>query len=113
MCNTWYPAGLDYTLQSGDTWFFVEGTPLRPLSELITTYHNCVGMNTVMELVRHQSHSVSKRPSWFAHERLAPTEHGSHCGTTEKFCANDRVLVCPNVAILDVPCVYCATGLRN
>ena len=44
--------GLDYTLQSGDTWFFVEGTALRPLSELITTYHNCVGMNTVMELVR-------------------------------------------------------------
>ena len=58
MCDTWYPAGLDYTLQSGDTWFFVEGTPLRPLSELITTYHNCVGMNTVMELVRHQSFSV-------------------------------------------------------
>ena len=62
MCNTWYPAGLDYTLQSGDTWFFVEGTPLRPLSELITTYHNCVGMNTVMELVRHQSYSVFHIP---------------------------------------------------
>ena len=35
---------------AGDTWFYVEGTPLRPLSELITTYHNSVGMNTVMEL---------------------------------------------------------------
>ena len=36
MCNSWQPAGLDYTLQQGDTWFWVEGTKLRPLSELIT-----------------------------------------------------------------------------
>lgn len=40
MCNSWYPAGLDYTLQQGDTWFYVPGTALRPLSELITVYHN-------------------------------------------------------------------------
>eukprot|EP01052_Picozoa_sp_SAG31_P007400 SAG31_NODE_353_length_17229_cov_8.702160_4_plen_290_part_00 len=50
MCNTFYPAGLDYTLQAGDTWFYVPGTPLRPLSEMIAVYHNSVGRNTVMEL---------------------------------------------------------------
>lgn len=50
-CNYWYPAGLDYTLQAGDTWFW-EPPPqqLRPLSELISVYHNSVGKNTVMEL---------------------------------------------------------------
>eukprot|EP01052_Picozoa_sp_SAG31_P016445 SAG31_NODE_1091_length_9958_cov_10.108429_1_plen_200_part_00 len=33
-----------------DTWFYVKGTPLRPLSEMISVYHNSVGMNTVLEL---------------------------------------------------------------
>lgn len=50
-CSSWQPAGLDYTLQQGDTWFHTTpSTPLRPLSELITVYHQSVGRNTVMEL---------------------------------------------------------------
>ena len=49
-CNTFYPAGVDYTLQAGDTWFWVPDHPLRPLSEMIQVYHNSVGRNTVMEL---------------------------------------------------------------
>ena len=50
-CSTWQGAGLDYTLQQADVWFHTTpATPLRPLSEMITTYHNSVGRNTVMEL---------------------------------------------------------------
>ena len=49
-CNTFYPAGVDYTLQAGDTWFWEPSVPLRPLSEMIQVYHNSVGRNTVMEL---------------------------------------------------------------
>ena len=53
-----YPSGTDYTLQSGDTWFFepaaqrkeTEANTLRTLDELIYTYHNTVGHNTVLEL---------------------------------------------------------------
>ena len=54
-----YPSGTDYTLQSGDTWFWEPPlgdaahpapVPLRPLDELIYTYHQTVGANTVMEL---------------------------------------------------------------
>eukprot|EP01045_Picozoa_sp_COSAG04_P005065 COSAG04_NODE_229_length_19247_cov_7.166910_16_plen_261_part_00 len=53
-----YPSGTDYTLQSGDTWFFepaaqrkeTEANTLRTLDELIYTYHNTVGRNTVLEL---------------------------------------------------------------
>lgn len=49
-CDSYYPAGLDYTLQAGDVWFFEPNAPLRPLSEMITVYHNSVGRNTVLEL---------------------------------------------------------------
>ena len=50
-CNSYYPAALDYTLQTGDQWFYnpVNPTP-RPLTELIEVYHNSVGRNTVLEL---------------------------------------------------------------
>jgi len=50
MCNTFMPAGVDYTLQAGDTWFYNPTVPLRNLTEMIYTYHNSVGRNTVMEL---------------------------------------------------------------
>ena len=49
----------DYTLQAGDTWFYEPPagdaehpgpTTLRPLDELVFTYHSTVGHNTVLEL---------------------------------------------------------------
>jgi alpha-L-fucosidase len=52
----YYPSGTDFTLQSRDTWFWEPakgdgGTQtLRTLDELIYTYHNTVGHNTVLEL---------------------------------------------------------------
>ncbi len=44
------PSSTDFTLQAGDVWFFEPGAPLRPLEELISTYHATIGANTVMEL---------------------------------------------------------------
>ncbi len=44
------PPATDYTLQAGDVWFFVPGTPLRPLSELQATYHATVGTGGFIEL---------------------------------------------------------------
>lgn len=44
------PPSTDYTLQAGDVWFWEPNTPLRPLSELQSTYHRTVGANAVMEL---------------------------------------------------------------
>lgn len=40
----------DYTLQADDVWFFEPNYPLRPITELISTYHATVGANTVLEL---------------------------------------------------------------
>ena len=44
------PSSTDFTLQAGDVWFFEPGAPLRPLAELVATYHATVGANTVLEL---------------------------------------------------------------
>jgi len=44
------PSSTDFTLQAGDVWFFEPGAPLRPLEEMIATYHATIGANTVMEL---------------------------------------------------------------
>lgn len=44
------PSSTDYTLQAGDVWFWEENAPLRPITELISTYHATVGANTVLEL---------------------------------------------------------------
>ena len=52
-----YPSGTDYTLQSGDTWFYepasqrkeTEANTLRTLDELIYVYHQTVGHNTNLE----------------------------------------------------------------
>jgi hypothetical protein len=49
-CNTFYPAGVDYTLQQGDVWFWEPNMPLRSLAQMIQVYHKSVGRNTVMEL---------------------------------------------------------------
>ena len=55
----YYPSGTDYTLQSGDTWFWEPPkgdaahpapTSLRNMDELIYTYHSTVGHNTNLEL---------------------------------------------------------------
>ena len=55
----YYPSGTDYTLQAGDVWFWEPPsgdaahpypTPLRPMDELIFTYHSTVGHNTNLEL---------------------------------------------------------------
>eukprot|EP01116_Phalansterium_solitarium_P016962 TRINITY_DN405_c0_g1_i1.p1 TRINITY_DN405_c0_g1~~TRINITY_DN405_c0_g1_i1.p1 ORF type:complete len:619 (-),score=278.33 TRINITY_DN405_c0_g1_i1:113-1969(-) len=46
----WNPAGCDTTLQQGDHWFYSQGDPVRPLSELIQVYHSTVGNNGVLEL---------------------------------------------------------------
>ena len=37
------PSSTDFTLQSGDVWFFEPGAALRPLAELIAVYHATVG----------------------------------------------------------------------
>jgi hexosaminidase len=51
LCNAFYPAAVDFTVQAGDRWFWMPPPQqLRPLSEMITAYHNTVGRNTVMEL---------------------------------------------------------------
>ena len=42
---TWYPSGVDVTLQSGDHWFFTPGDKLNPLATLIGFYHDSVGAN--------------------------------------------------------------------
>jgi hypothetical protein len=44
------PSSTDFTLQAGDVWFFEPNAPLRPLTEMISTYHATCGANTVMEL---------------------------------------------------------------
>jgi hypothetical protein len=44
------PSSTDFTLQAGDVWFFEPNAALRPLSEMISTYHATCGANTVMEL---------------------------------------------------------------
>jgi alpha-L-fucosidase len=44
------PSSTDYTLQAGDVWFWEEGTPLRTIDELVSTYHATVGANAVLEL---------------------------------------------------------------
>jgi len=50
-CDTFMPAGVDYTLQASDVWFWMPPPQqLRPLSELIFQYHQSVGRNTVLEL---------------------------------------------------------------
>eukprot|EP00054_Salpingoeca_dolichothecata_P022575 m.148285 g.148285 ORF g.148285 m.148285 type:complete len:456 (+) comp24385_c1_seq5:15-1382(+) len=46
----WCAPGDDTTLQEGDTWFFVPGTGVRSLQELIPIYHDTVGANGVLEL---------------------------------------------------------------
>ena len=48
--STWYPSGVDVTLQSGDHWFFTPGDALNPLSTLIGMYHNSVGANGHLEV---------------------------------------------------------------
>eukprot|EP00041_Stephanoeca_diplocostata_P039734 m.1637621 g.1637621 ORF g.1637621 m.1637621 type:complete len:471 (+) comp25984_c0_seq1:180-1592(+) len=40
----------DCTLQSPDHWFFMPGTPIKSLAEMIDMYHGTVGQNAVMEL---------------------------------------------------------------
>ena len=39
MCNTWYPAGLDYTLQQEDTWLHLILTLLLSLTLALTPGH--------------------------------------------------------------------------
>eukprot|EP00935_MAST-01C_sp_MAST-1C-sp1_P000852 g852.t1 len=52
----YYPSGTDYTLQTGDVWFWEPSRAdggsqtLRSLDELIYAYHQTVGHNTVLEL---------------------------------------------------------------
>lgn len=46
----WYPSGIDVTLQQGDRWFFTPGAPLHPLADLVSFYHNSVGMNGHLEI---------------------------------------------------------------
>jgi len=47
---SWYPSGLDATLQANDVWFYVEGTPLNSMSTLVAYYHYTAGANGVLEL---------------------------------------------------------------
>ena len=47
---TWYPSGVDVTLQKGDHWFFTPGDALNPLSTLVSFYHNSVGANGHLEI---------------------------------------------------------------
>lgn len=48
--SDWCPSEVDYTLQTGDTWFYDPTVGLRTLSELIHTYHTSVGRNGNMLL---------------------------------------------------------------
>ena len=105
------PAGTDYTLQSGDVWFW-EPAPqdggtqaLRTLDELIFTYHSTVGHNTVMELD-------------FAIDRHGEVE-ASHAALYKRFgdfidvCYGDRNVLAQSVAVVaDPAAVDAATGGR-
>jgi len=44
------PPGTDFTLQSGDVWFFEPGASLRSLDEMQQAYHFTVGAGATMEL---------------------------------------------------------------
>jgi len=46
----WYPSGVDFTLQTGDHWFYTPGQPVHTLAELIAVYHASVGANGHLEL---------------------------------------------------------------
>jgi alpha-L-fucosidase len=46
----WEAACSDTTLQQYDHWFYVQGVPVRPLSDMITVYHDTVGQNSALEL---------------------------------------------------------------
>eukprot|EP00056_Hartaetosiga_gracilis_P003668 m.65889 g.65889 ORF g.65889 m.65889 type:complete len:586 (-) comp11539_c6_seq2:510-2267(-) len=48
--TTYCPTGGDTTLQQFDTWFWMPGVPIRPLSDMISVYHDTVGNNAVLEL---------------------------------------------------------------
>lgn len=44
------PSGADFTLQSGDHWFFSPGDSIHSLQDLIDVYHYTVGCNSKLEL---------------------------------------------------------------
>lgn len=41
----WCPAEVDSTLQMDDNWFYVDGWPIHPLTDLWYTWHNSLGVN--------------------------------------------------------------------
>jgi alpha-L-fucosidase len=43
---TWFPAETDFTLQSGDQWFYLPNIPIRSASELRNQYEKSIGRNT-------------------------------------------------------------------
>lgn len=47
---TWYPSGVDVTLQSGDRWFYTPGDTLHTLTDLAGFYHKSVGANGHLEI---------------------------------------------------------------
>eukprot|EP00048_Salpingoeca_helianthica_P015607 m.227635 g.227635 ORF g.227635 m.227635 type:complete len:468 (+) comp17272_c0_seq1:38-1441(+) len=47
---TWYPSGVDFTLQLGDHWFYTPGDGIHSLSDLKTVYHKSVGANGHLEI---------------------------------------------------------------
>lgn len=48
--TVWMPKACDTTLQTGDTWFYEPGLPIRSLATMIEVYHQTVGRNGVLEL---------------------------------------------------------------
>jgi alpha-L-fucosidase len=47
---TWYPSGVDMTIQEGDHWFFTPSASLHTVADLAVVYHHSVGANAHLEL---------------------------------------------------------------
>ena len=47
---SWYPSGVDATIQLNDHWFYTPGDALHSLKDLATFYHHSVGANGHLEL---------------------------------------------------------------
>jgi len=48
--DSWYPSGVDVTLQQGDRWFYMPGVAVHPITDLVQFYHHSVGMNGHLEI---------------------------------------------------------------
>jgi alpha-L-fucosidase len=99
----WYPSGVDVTIQSNDHWFFTPGDTLRPLSQLISMYHDSVGANGHLEI---DFAIVSILPRGMSRHAVL---HQPHESTSFALCSSVSqwlALIC-----MARVCIWCVRGL--